>query len=84
MPFLFVLIEIVTLEAFWGIYILSGHIFSLFSALTIRKLHGKYLNSCCEVLKQENADNCHDFNCDEMLWGIKYACGLYIFTIALF
>ena len=92
MPYLFV-IGIVTSDTFGGIYILSGHTFSLFSVfLTILKLHEKYFNSCVRFwifkifkifnfyisARQENADDCDDFNFDEILCGINYVFSLYL------
>ena len=50
------------------------------------KLYEKYLDSF-EVLnffnfyisaRQENADDCDNFNFDEILWGIKYVFSLYL------
>ena len=88
MPYLFV-----TSDTFCGIYILFGHTFSLFSVFWLVYIEAswkifkflvrfwifKTLKSLNYIsVKQENGDDCDDFNFDEILWGIKYLFSLYL------
>ena len=71
-------------------YITFGHTFSLFSVFWLAYIEAswkifKFLWGIFEILKifnyisvkQENFDDCDDFNFDEILWGIKYVFSLY-------